>query len=200
MALGRKLLESLGLNDSQIETIIEAHSETVTGLKSEIAKYKESSEKLVSLQKELEELSNGGWKDKFEKAKDELEDLRKSIESEKSKAAKENAARFFFESQNILGKNLDIAMRGSKEEINAAELDESGDIKDKSPFEKLVSGDFAALVSVRGKKGADTAKPHMNNGGTVMSKAEIYRMENGRYVLSSAERQAELEKLIASER
>ena len=40
MALTRKLLRSLGIDDEKIETIIDAHGETVEALKKELADYK----------------------------------------------------------------------------------------------------------------------------------------------------------------
>ena len=55
MALTRKLLEGMGIEDKQIETIIEAHSETVTALKAERDKAKETAAKVPDLQRQLEE-------------------------------------------------------------------------------------------------------------------------------------------------
>ena len=45
----------MGLEDKQIETIIEAHSDTVTALKNERDGYKEKAEMVPDLQKQLEE-------------------------------------------------------------------------------------------------------------------------------------------------
>lgn len=55
MALTRKLLEGMGIEDRQIETIIEAHADTVNGLKSERDKYRDEAAKVPNLQKQLEE-------------------------------------------------------------------------------------------------------------------------------------------------
>ena len=40
MALTRKLLKGMGLTEEQMDTIIEAHTDTVDGLKSDLARYK----------------------------------------------------------------------------------------------------------------------------------------------------------------
>ena len=45
----------MGIEDKQIETIIEAHSETVTALKAERDKAKETAAKVPDLQRQLEE-------------------------------------------------------------------------------------------------------------------------------------------------
>lgn len=55
MALTRKLLAGMGLEDKQIETIIEAHSDTVTALKEARDGYREKAELVPTLQKQLEE-------------------------------------------------------------------------------------------------------------------------------------------------
>ena len=69
MALTRKLLKGMGLTEEQVDTIIEAHTDTVDGLKEDIKKYKDNAEKLPTVQKELDDLKaagDGGFKHKYE--------------------------------------------------------------------------------------------------------------------------------------
>lgn len=119
-------------------------------------------------------------------------DYKAEIDNKQAKEAKEKAVRAFYESKGITGKNLEIAMRGSRAEIDGIELD--GDkIKDNSALDALVKGDFSGLVATTTTKGANTANPPANTGGTKLTKAEIYaRDEHGRYKLSTAERQKAL--------
>ena len=202
MALTRKLLKGMGLTDEQVDTIIEAHTDTVDGLKADVSKYKTDAEKLADVQKELDDLKakgDDGWKEKHDKLKGEFDKYKGDIEAKETKANKEKAVRSFYESKGITGKNLEIAMRGSRAEIDGIELD--GDkIKDNSALEALIKGDFSGLVATTTTKGANTANPPANNGGSVKTKEEIYKMENGRYVLSASERQAELAKLYQHEK
>ena len=195
MALTRKLLKGMGLTDEQVDTIIEAHTDTVDGLKADVSKYKTDAEKLSSVQKELDDLKakgDDGWKEKHDKLKGEFDKYKGDIEAKETKANKEKAVRAFYESKGITGKNLEIAMRGSRAEIDGIELD--GDkIKDNSALDALVKGDFSGLVATTTTKGANTANPPANTGGTKLTKAEIYaRDEHGRYKLSTAERQKAL--------
>lgn len=70
MALTRKLLKGMGLTDEQVDTIIEAHTDTVDGLKADVSKYKADAEKLPGIQKQLDDLKaagDGGYKEKYEK-------------------------------------------------------------------------------------------------------------------------------------
>lgn len=57
MALSRKFLAALGIEDAKVDEIIQAHTDTVNGLKDEIEKYKADAEKLPGVQKELKNLS-----------------------------------------------------------------------------------------------------------------------------------------------
>ena len=50
MALTRKLLKGMGLTDEQVDTIIEAHTDTVDGLKADVSKYKTDAEKLSDVE------------------------------------------------------------------------------------------------------------------------------------------------------
>jgi hypothetical protein len=63
MALTRKFLKAMGIDEEKIDEIITAHSDTVNGLKDERDKYKDAAEKLPSVQKELDELKDKDGKD-----------------------------------------------------------------------------------------------------------------------------------------
>ena len=52
MALTRKSLQGMGLTDEQVDTIIEAHTDTAEGLKADVSKYKTDAEKLPDVQKQ----------------------------------------------------------------------------------------------------------------------------------------------------
>lgn len=195
MALTRRLLKGMGLTDEQMDTIIEAHTDTVDGLKADLAKYKTDAEQLPKVQRELDTLKaagDGGYQEKYEKVKKDFDDYKAEVSTKETKAAKEKAVRAYYESKGITGKSLDIAIRGSGAEIDALELD--GDkIKDTSALDELVKGTFSGLVSTTETKGAQTSNPPANNNGGAMTKADIYKKDDhGRYVLSAAERQKAL--------
>lgn len=130
--------------------------------------------------------------EEYKTLKKSFDDYKAEIASKQAKESKEKAVRAFYESKGITGKNLEIAMRGSRAEIDGIELD--GDkIKDASTLDALVNGDFSGLVATTTKKGADTANPPANNGGDKLTKADIYKKDDkGRYVMSTAERQKAL--------
>lgn len=181
MAMTRKSLKAMGLTDEQIDSIIEMHTETVDGLKDKLKTAEEKANKLDDVQKELDGLkANGGddYKAKYEAEKKAFADYKADQTAKETKAAKEKAVKAYFEGKNITGANLDIAMRGCRDEIGAIELD--GDkIKDTAALDALVGGTFAGLVVSKTVKGADTANPPANNGGkSYKTKAEILAIKD----------------------
>ena len=178
MALTRKLLKGMGLTDEQVDTIIEAHTDTVDGLKEQVKTYKADAEKLPNVQKELDDLKaagDGGFKEKFEKEHSDFENFKKTIQEKEAKAAKESAAKAFFESKGITGNSLEIAMRGSSAEIAALDLD-GEKIKDSSALDALVNGTFKALVSTTTTKGANIPNPPVTAPNKAYSADDIRKM------------------------
>ena len=116
-------------------------------------------------------------KAEYDKLKGEFDKYKGDIEAKETKANKEKAVRAFYESKGITGKNLEIAMRGSRAEIDGIELD--GDkIKDNSALDALVKGDFSGLVATTTTKGANTANPPANNGGGALTKKDIMAIKD----------------------
>lgn len=195
MALTRKALKAMGLTDEQVDSVVEMHTETVDGLKDKLKTAEGKAEQLDGVQKELDALkakSGDDWKAKYEAERKAFADFKQGVADKETKAAKEAAVKAYFEAKNITGANLDIAMRGCKEEIGAIELDD-GKIKDTAALDALVGGTYAGLVVSKSVQGAKTANPPANSGGAKLTKADLYKKdEHGRYVMSTAERQKAL--------
>ena len=156
--------------------LVALHLGVVDPLKDDLTKYKADAEKLPGVQKELDDLKaagDGGYKEKYEKEHSDFEAFKTDITAKESKAAKEKAVRAYFESKNITGANLDLAMRGCGEEMAALELD-GEKIKDTKALDALVDGTYKGLVSkqtVRFDTGA-----RFNGGGKPMTKDEIMQI------------------------
>ena len=178
MALTRKLLKGMGLTDEQVDTIIEAHTDTVDGLKADVSKYKTDAEKLSDVQKELDELKakgDDGWKEKHDKLKCEFDKYKGDVEAKETKAKANNAVRSYLESKNITGDNLDLAMMACESIIASAELD-GEKLKDTTALDTLVDSKFKRLVTHTTTKGANTANPPANNGNSGVTKADFQKM------------------------
>lgn len=184
MSLTRKMLKAMGIEDEKIDQIIEAHAETVDGLKADIERYKADAKDLPSVRKqlddvkeELEAAKKDGWKEKHDQVKKDFDDYKEAQEKKETREAKEKAVKAYLESKNIKDGNLIIAMRGLKAEVETAELDE-GKLKDTKVFDDLIAGDLAGLVTITRDKGAPPpANPPKNAGGS-MTKEEIMKIKD----------------------
>lgn len=156
--------------------LVALHLGVVDLLKDDLLKYKADAEKLPGVQKELDDLKaagDGGYKEKYEKEHSDFEAFKTDITAKESKAAKEKAVRAYFESKNITGANLDLAMRGCGEEMAALELD-GEKIKDTKSLDALVDGTYKGLVSKQTVR-VDTGA-RFNGGGKPMTKDEIMQI------------------------
>lgn len=156
--------------------LVALHLGVVDPLKDDLTKYKADAEKLPSVQEQLDDLKaagDGGYKEKYEKEHSAFEAFKTDITEKESKAAKEKAVRAYFESKNITGANLDLAMRGCGEEMAALELD-GEKIKDTKSLDALVDGTYKGLVSKQTVR-VDTGA-RFNGGGKPMTKDEIMQI------------------------
>lgn len=193
MALTRKMLEAMGVDEKAIEQIIEAHSETVNALKAERDGYKGNAAKYESVQKELDELKaaaeKGGkdpYKVKYEALKEEFESYKNDVSAKETKSAKENAYRALLKSAGISEKRIDTVLKVS--DMDGVELDKEGKIKNSDKLTEQIKADWSDFIVKETETGAQTPNPPANNGGK-MTRAEIYaKDEKGRYKYEDAER------------
>jgi hypothetical protein len=194
------MLKAMGIEDEKIDQIIEAHTETVDAIKEQREAYRADAEKLPGVQRELDALKNNSgndYKAKYEKEKKDFQDYKNGIAEKESAAAKEKAARAYFESKGIPADSMGLVIRGAKAEISGLELD-GEKIKDSTALDTLLSGDYKGLIGKTTTKGTDTKTPPNTSGG-IKSREEIYKKDDkGRYILSTAERQAALAESMAN--
>ena len=172
MALKRSFLKSMGLTDEQISAIIEAHTETVDGLKSDIEQYKGDAEKLPAVQKELDDLKaagDGGYKEKYEKEHKAFEDYKTAQTAKETRQAKEAAYREFLKSVGVSEKRIPAIMKVT--DLDGIEMD--GDkFKDADKLTESVKTEWADFIETSNTNGANTNTPPANNpnGGEDPSK------------------------------
>lgn len=198
MSLTRKSLKAMGLTDEQIESVIEMHTDTISGLKDKLESVENSVETVEKLKADVEkykiELDNAKktivegekYKEMYETEKSEHDKYKSEVTAKETKAAKEKAVREYFKGKGINDDNMSIAMRGIKSEIDAAELDDKGKIKDMKVFDDLIKGDYAKLISRTESRGVDTQTPPPNTGKVTITKEEIMNIKN------TAERQQKI--------
>jgi hypothetical protein len=163
MALTRKLLKGMGLTDEQVDTIIEAHTDTVDGLKADIAKYEGDAKKLPAVQKELDDLKaagDGGYKEKYEKAKKDLDDFKAEQTAKETKQAKETAYRELLKAAGVSEKRIPAILKVT--DLNSVEL-EGDKVKGADKLTEQVKTDWADFIESTSTGGASTVTPPASN-------------------------------------
>ena len=135
-------------------------------------------------------------KEDYDKLKKEYDDYKADITAKTTRTEKENAFRELLKSVGVSEKRLNAIIKVS--DIDGLELDKDGKIKNAEKHTESIKTEWAEFIETTTTRGANTANPPANSGKGVKTKEEIYKMENGRYVLSASERQAELAKLYQS--
>ena len=189
MAITRKLLKGMGLTEEQQDTIIEAHTDTVNGLKADVDRYKADAEKLPGVQKELDDLKgkgDDGYKEKYESEHKAFEDYKKTVDAEKTTAAKEKAVEAVLKKIGVSEKRLQSVAKLAKADglLDALELDDDGAVKEADKLEKSLKDSYSDYIVTTSMQGANTANPPANSGGAKLTMADIYKKdEKGRYVM-----------------
>ena len=177
MALTRKLLKGMGLTDEQVDTIIEAHTDTVDGLKADVSKYKTDAEKLSDVQKELDDLKakgDDGWKEKHDKLKGEFDNYKKDVEAKETHSKKVEAYKAILRDANLSEKGIEKAIKYA--EWDKIELEADGKLKGASDHIKAVKEEWAEYVTTTTTTGAKTSTPPANNGKSGVTKEDFQKM------------------------
>ena len=195
MALTRRFLKGMGLTEEQVDTIIEAHTEVTDGLKEQIKQYKADADKLVDVQKELDDLKSagdGGYKSKYESEKAAHDELKASIAKEKAYASKESAYRELLKAAGVKDKFIDTIVRAERSTIDGLNI-KDGKIEGSDTLTEAAKKNWGDFIATQQVVNTRVENPPANTGGTKLTKAEIYaKDEHGRYKLSTAERQKAL--------
>ena len=129
MSLTRKFLSALGIEADKVDEIINAHAETVDGLKEQLKQYKEAAEKLPKVQEELEQakeaVKNSGDAAKIQQA---FDDYKAEVEARETLAAKKTALSKIAKDIGLSEAGISKALKYA--EFDKLELDAKGEIKE----------------------------------------------------------------------
>ena len=175
MALTRKLLKGMGLTDEQVDTIIEAHSETVDGLKDKARQNEEAAKKLPDVQKELDDLKaagDGGYKEKYEKEHRAFEEYKADVSGKELTGKKKAALDALLKESGVQRDSFrSILLKGW--DLSKVELDDSGKIKDAETITNTVKTDYADFVATTTTSGTPPITPPTGGKAGGMTKKEI---------------------------
>jgi len=180
MALTRKFLSALGIEEAKIDEIISAHADTVNALKEQRDGYKADADKLPAVQKALDDLkaSQSGedpYKAKYEKKAKEFDDYKKGVEAKELKRSKSAAYKQVL--KELKASHIDSILKASQSELEKIELDENGKIKDVDKLKESIKKEWADFIVAEGQQGANTATPPAGEGSK-LSKEDIMKIKD----------------------
>lgn len=169
MALTRRFLKALGIEDEKVDQIIEAHSETVDALKEERDGYKADAEKLPEVQRQLEAAKKKAPKEgeetvskaDYDKLKAEFDEYKNDIQAKESHAAKEKAFREILKEAGVSEKRIDAIVKVS--DIDSVELADDGKAKEAAKLTEKVKSEWSDFIETVKTSGVKTPTPPQNN-------------------------------------
>lgn len=187
MALTRKFLSAMGIEEDKVDEIIQAHTDTVNGLKEQRDALKADAEKLPEVQKELDELKkqaekNDGedpYEEKYNELKDEFEKFKADVREKELTASKKDAYKTLLKEAGVSDKRIDSVLKVSSEAINKIDFDEDGKVKKADELKKSIAEEWKDFVVTETKEGTKTATPPSGTGGQTMTKKEIMAIKDG---------------------
>ena len=181
MALTRKWLAAMGIDEEKIEQIVQANSESLEAVKAERDKYRADAEKLEGVQKELDALKaekkdSDSFEVKYKAVKEEFENYKQDVAKKETAGKKEAAYRALLRDAGVSEKRIDAVMKVTS--LDDLTLDEKGCLEGSADLKKAIKTEWADFIVSEGRKGAETETPPSGTGKTYKDKAEIMAIKD----------------------
>lgn len=170
MAVTRKLLKALGIEDEKADQILEAHTETVNEIREERDRYKADAEQLPGVQQELAELkeaaeqnANNPYKAQYENIKKQFDDYKADVAAKEVKANKVAAYRKLLAEQKVSDKLIDSILEVTH--VDDLELDDKGQFKNADELKKQINEKWDGFIVKEETHGAQQYNPPGSGGG-----------------------------------
>lgn len=170
MALTRKFLKALEIEGDKADQIIEAHTETLDGLKASLETAQADASKLLEIQKqleaaqtELEAAKKDSYKVKYEAIKEDFEAYKADQAKKDTRTAKETAYRALLKAAGVSEKRIEAVLKVS--DVDGVELTDKGEIKGADKLTASIKDEWADFIETTEVQGAQTPHPPANTGG-----------------------------------
>ena len=178
MALTRKFLEALGIEQAKIDEIISAHTEVTDSLKADRDSYKEKAEKydetkteLDKAKSELEKVNKDEYKTKYESLEAEFNKYKTDIAEKEVKVKKEEAYKKMLKEIGVNEKSIGAIVK--VKDLSSLKLDDKGNIVDVDTLKESEKKDWEGFIIKSEEEGQDPNTPpdheHENVDTTTMS-------------------------------
>lgn len=183
MALTRKFLQAMSIEDEKIDQIINAHTEVTNALKEERDSYKTEAEKLPDVQKQLDDLKKiagedgkNPWKVKYEAIKEEYDNFKSEIETKQLAESKTKAIKAMLRDIGISDKRIDTVAKVI--DTQDLKLDDKGNFTNADDLRKSLTEEWKDFIPTQTVKGSDVANPPAKTSGAKMSRDEIMKIKD----------------------
>ena len=179
MALTRKFLKSMGLNDEQIDSVIEEHTNTVNALKDEVTRYKEDAEKLPTVQKELDNLKSmtadyDEWKTKYKDEHKAFEDFKADVSAKETATKIRNAYKELLKTGKVDEKRFDSILKVT--DFSNMKLNEDGKFENEKELSESIANEWKDFIVSTETRGAEKPeKPLESHGSDLSADAKYIR-------------------------
>lgn len=183
MALTKKMLKAMNIDDAQIEQIFEAHEESINALRearnnlqSELDTAKAEVKRLSSVEKDLVK-ANAKLEDaeetaeELKKVKKEYADFKADVDAKEVIANKAKLYKELLTKAGIPEKRQDAIVKVT--DLEAVELDKDGKIANAKELSKIIDDEWSDFKVTSEKKGAEVSNPPENNGGNTFEKMSL---------------------------
>lgn len=189
MALTRKMLKAMGIEEEKIEQIIDAHAESTDALKADRDKYKPDAERLPQVQKlyddlkkQVEDSDDDSYKEKYEEEHKAFEKYKADVDAKELNAKKVSAYKALLKKAGIKDKIIDLIVKGTS--MDSVELDENGEIKESDAKVEGIKKEYADYIVKTREEGENPENPPAgegDDGGAKLSRAaQIAQKHNER--------------------
>ena len=187
MALTRKFLEALGIEQAKIDEIISAHTEVTNALKADRDSYKEKAEKydetkteLDKAKSELEKVNKDEYKTKYESLEAEFNKYKTDIAEKEVKGRKEEAYKKMLKEIGVNEKSISAILK--VKDLSSLKLDDKGEIVDVDTLKESEKKDWEGFIIKSEEEGQNPNTPpdhqHENVDTTTMSMDDYIKARN----------------------
>ena len=188
MALTRKFLEALGIEQAKIDEIISAHTEVTNALKADRDNYKEKAEKydqtkteLDKAKSELEKVNKDEYKTKYESLQTEFNKYKTDIAEKEVKGKKEEAYKKMLKEIGVNEKSIDAILK--VKDLNTIKLDDKGNIVDVDTLKESEKKDWEGFIIESEVHGQNPSTPPDND----KEKIDVSNMSMEDYIKARTE-------------
>lgn len=178
VALTRKMLKAMGIEDEKIDQIIEEHVESTDGLKAERDRYKAKADEAECLAAELQKLKKAGegageYEEKYKAKCKELDDFKAQVDGEKAAREKRGLYRDLLEKAGVDPKRIKSVLKVS--DLDAVTV-KDGAIEGADELTEKIRADWADFIPVTTTQGANVPNPPKATGGEAVTVEQFRKM------------------------